>query len=278
AFFSRVSTLPRRGTILRSGRSRSSCAFRRGEEVPTVAPFFSASIESAPMIRSRTSPRGRTAAMWMSFGRTLSTSFIEWTQKSTSSASSARSSSLVHSALPPMSARGRSCTLSPVVVISTIWTQPSGQRCAVSIAAATLRAWASASADPRVPRRSPCMRPPLVHRAAFRQRAADEMTLILGLESSCDDTSAALVTSDRRILAQAVVGQNAAHQPYGGVVPEIAARAHVEILPGMIRRVLDEAGMRIDEVDAIAATAGPGLIGGVMVALLAGKGLALAAG
>ena len=104
------------------------------------------------------------------------------------------------------------------------------------------------------------------------------MTLILGLESSCDDTSAALVTSDRHILAQAVVGQNAAHQPYGGVVPEIAARAHVEILPGMIRRVLDEAGIAIEEIDAIAATAGPGLIGGVMVALLAGKGLALAAG
>jgi N6-L-threonylcarbamoyladenine synthase len=104
------------------------------------------------------------------------------------------------------------------------------------------------------------------------------MTLILGLESSCDDTSVALVGSDRRVLAQAVVGQNTAHQPYGGVVPEIAARAHVEILPGMIRRVLDKAGISIDDVDAIAATAGPGLIGGVMVALLAGKGLALAAG
>jgi N6-L-threonylcarbamoyladenine synthase len=104
------------------------------------------------------------------------------------------------------------------------------------------------------------------------------MTLILGLESSCDDTSVALVGSDRRVLAQAVVGQNTAHQPYGGVVPEIAARAHVEILPGMIRRVLDEAGISIGDVDAIAATAGPGLIGGVMVALLAGKGLALAAG
>ena len=103
------------------------------------------------------------------------------------------------------------------------------------------------------------------------------MSLILGLESSCDDTSVALVGSDRRILAQAVAGQNAAHQPYGGVVPEIAARAHVEILPGMIRRVLGEAATRLDEVDAIAATAGPGLIGGVMVALLAGKGLALAA-
>jgi len=104
------------------------------------------------------------------------------------------------------------------------------------------------------------------------------MTVILGLESSCDDTSAALVTADRRVLAQAVVGQNAAHQPYGGVVPEIAARAHAEILPALIRQVLDDAKMSVRDVDAVAATAGPGLIGGVMVALLAGKGLALAAG
>jgi N6-L-threonylcarbamoyladenine synthase len=102
------------------------------------------------------------------------------------------------------------------------------------------------------------------------------MTLVLGLESSCDDSAVALVTSDRRIVAQAVMGQNAAHQPYGGVVPEIAARAHVEILPGLVRQVLNDAGTSIAEVDAIAATAGPGLIGGVMVALLAGKGLALA--
>jgi N6-L-threonylcarbamoyladenine synthase len=104
------------------------------------------------------------------------------------------------------------------------------------------------------------------------------MALILGLESSCDDTAAALVTSDRQILAQAVVGQNEAHRPFGGVVPEIAARAHVEILPDLIRRVLGEAGKTIADVDAIAATAGPGLIGGVMVALLAGKGLALGTG
>ena len=104
------------------------------------------------------------------------------------------------------------------------------------------------------------------------------MNVILGLESSCDDSAVALVTSDRRILAQAVVGQNSAHQPYGGVVPEIAARAHVEILPSLIRTVLAEAEMTIGDVDAVAATAGPGLIGGVMVALLAGKGLALAAG
>ncbi len=104
------------------------------------------------------------------------------------------------------------------------------------------------------------------------------MTVILGLESSCDDSAVALVTADRRILAQAVVGQNSAHQPYGGVVPEIAARAHVEILPTLIRQVLDDAKLSIQDVDAIAATAGPGLIGGVMVALLAGKGLALSAG
>jgi len=104
------------------------------------------------------------------------------------------------------------------------------------------------------------------------------MTLILGLESSCDDSAVALVASDRRIIAQAVVGQTSAHQPFGGVVPEIAARAHVEILPDLIRRVLDDARLSVHDVDAVAATAGPGLIGGVMVALLAGKGVALAAG
>src|SRR5215213_6151219 len=102
--------------------------------------------------------------------------------------------------------------------------------------------------------------------------------LVLGLESSCDDSAAALVTSDRQILAQAIVGQNEAHRPFGGVVPEIAARAHVEILPGLIRQVLAEADVAIGEIDAIAATAGPGLIGGVMVALLAGKGISLATG
>jgi N6-L-threonylcarbamoyladenine synthase len=104
------------------------------------------------------------------------------------------------------------------------------------------------------------------------------MTLILGLESSCDDTAAALVTSDRQVLAHAVVGQNEAHRPFGGVVPEIAARAHVEILPNLVRQVLTDAGKTVADVDAIAATAGPGLIGGVMVALLAGKGLALGTG
>jgi N6-L-threonylcarbamoyladenine synthase len=104
------------------------------------------------------------------------------------------------------------------------------------------------------------------------------MSLILGLESSCDETAAALVTSDRRILAHKLAGQEAAHRPYGGVVPEIAARAHVEILPGLVEDVLAEAGIALSEVDAIAATAGPGLIGGVMVGLVTAKGLALSAG
>src|SRR6185295_3299738 len=102
------------------------------------------------------------------------------------------------------------------------------------------------------------------------------MSLILGIESSCDETAAALVASDRRILAHRIAGQEEAHRPYGGVVPEIAARAHVEILPRLIEEVLAEAKIALAEVDAIAATAGPGLIGGVMVGLVTAKGLALA--
>ena len=104
------------------------------------------------------------------------------------------------------------------------------------------------------------------------------MALILGLESSCDETAAALVTSDRRIVAHKLAGQEAEHRPYGGVVPEIAARAHVEALGPLTEAALAEAGVRLDQVDAIAATAGPGLIGGVMVGLVTGKALALATG
>ena len=104
------------------------------------------------------------------------------------------------------------------------------------------------------------------------------MTLILGIESSCDETAAALVTSDRQVLSHRLAAQLEAHQPYGGVVPEIAARAHVEILPRLIEETLADAGVKLGEVDAIAATAGPGLIGGVMGGLLAAKGLAISAG
>jgi len=103
------------------------------------------------------------------------------------------------------------------------------------------------------------------------------MTIILGIESSCDETAAALVTSDRQILSHALAGQEAAHRPFGGVVPEIAARAHVEALAPLVAAALDQAGLDLADVDAIAATAGPGLIGGVMVGLVTAKALAMAA-
>jgi N6-L-threonylcarbamoyladenine synthase len=101
--------------------------------------------------------------------------------------------------------------------------------------------------------------------------------LILGLESSCDETAAALVRSDRTILSHRLARQDEAHRPFGGVVPEIAARAHVEALGPLIEAALDEAKVTLADVDAIAATAGPGLIGGVMVGLVTGKALAHAA-
>lgn len=104
------------------------------------------------------------------------------------------------------------------------------------------------------------------------------MAIILGLESSCDETAAALVTSDRKVLAHKLATQEAAHRPFGGVVPEIAARAHVDVLSTLIEQALAESGVALKEVDAIAATAGPGLIGGVMVGLVTGKALAHAAG
>jgi N6-L-threonylcarbamoyladenine synthase len=102
--------------------------------------------------------------------------------------------------------------------------------------------------------------------------------LILGLESSCDETAAALVTDDGRVLAHRLLGQEAAHAPFGGVVPEIAARAHVEAMEPLVAAALADAGVSLSDVDAIAATAGPGLIGGVMVGLVTGKALAHAAG
>jgi len=103
------------------------------------------------------------------------------------------------------------------------------------------------------------------------------MGIVLGIESSCDETAAALVDSERRILAQRIASQDEAHRPYGGVVPEIAARAHAERLAPLIEGTLADAGMSLADVDAIAATAGPGLIGGVMVGLVTAKALAMAA-
>ncbi len=102
------------------------------------------------------------------------------------------------------------------------------------------------------------------------------MGIVLGIESSCDETAVALVRDDRTILAQRIASQDEAHRPYGGVVPEIAARAHAERLAPLIEAVMAEAGLGFGDLDAIAATAGPGLIGGVMVGLVSAKALAMA--
>jgi len=101
---------------------------------------------------------------------------------------------------------------------------------------------------------------------------------VLGLEASCDETAAAVLAPDGRILAEVVLSQTAEHARFGGVVPEIAARAHLAHLPGLARQVLAEAGVAPQELGGVAATSGPGLIGGLIVAASFGKGLALAHG
>lgn len=105
---------------------------------------------------------------------------------------------------------------------------------------------------------------------------------VLGIETSCDETAAAVLRgapgAGAEILSNIVLSQLDDHAPYGGVVPEIAARAHIDHLDGIITRALDEAGLGLADLDGIAATAGPGLIGGVMVGLMTGKTLAMATG
>ncbi len=102
--------------------------------------------------------------------------------------------------------------------------------------------------------------------------------LVLGLETSCDETAAAIVDDERRIRADVVLSQTDLHVPYGGVVPEIAARAHLEHLDRLVAGALAEAKLGFGDLDAIAATGGPGLIGGVIVGVMTGKAIALARG
>lgn len=102
--------------------------------------------------------------------------------------------------------------------------------------------------------------------------------IILGIESSCDETAAALVRADKTILAEALASQTNAHREFGGVVPEIAARAHLQHIRALIQTCLEQSSIRLAEVDAIAATCGPGLIGGVMVGAMVGKAMAAALG
>lgn len=105
---------------------------------------------------------------------------------------------------------------------------------------------------------------------------------VLGIETTCDETAAAVVSANSDgtglLRSNVVMSQIAQHAAYGGVVPEIAARAHVETLDRIVGRAMQDAGMGFDQLDAVAAAAGPGLVGGVMVGLTMGKAIALAAG
>ncbi len=106
--------------------------------------------------------------------------------------------------------------------------------------------------------------------------------IVLGIETSCDETAAALVRRDAggggAILADVVLSQIDEHAAFGGVVPEIAARAHVDALDRIIAAAMAEAGLTFDDIDGVAATAGPGLIGGLLVGLMTAKAIAAAAG
>ncbi len=114
------------------------------------------------------------------------------------------------------------------------------------------------------------------------QRGPHVALTVLGLESSCDDTAAAVVRlhadGAAEVLCETAAGQDAAHAPFGGVVPEIAARAHAEKLDGLVARAMSGAGLTYDALDGVAATAGPGLVGGVMVGLMTAKAIAFAHG
>lgn len=102
--------------------------------------------------------------------------------------------------------------------------------------------------------------------------------IVLGIETSCDETAAAVVKNGRDVLSNVVFSQVELHGPYGGVVPEIASRCHVETLPSVIERAVVDAGIQWGDLDAVAATYGPGLASSLMIGLSAGKGLAMRLG
>ena len=102
------------------------------------------------------------------------------------------------------------------------------------------------------------------------------MKAVLGIETSCDETAAALLDGNGRVLADIVLSQFAQHAPFGGVVPEIAARTHLRTLSGEITQVMAQAGLSFQDLDGVAATAGPGLIGGLIVGSQFAKGIAIA--
>lgn len=103
----------------------------------------------------------------------------------------------------------------------------------------------------------------------------DEATVVLGIETSCDETAAAVVMGGSDVLSSVVAAQLDIHARFGGVVPEIASRAHVEAMTPVIARAIDESGVPIERIDAIAATIGPGLVGALLVGVSTAKAMAL---
>ncbi len=98
--------------------------------------------------------------------------------------------------------------------------------------------------------------------------------IVLGIETSCDETAAAVVNDERRVLGEFLLSQLDAHEPFGGVVPEIAARAHLEFADHVVAQAMQRAGVEFADLDGVAAAAGPGLIGGVMVGVMTAKAIA----
>lgn len=100
--------------------------------------------------------------------------------------------------------------------------------------------------------------------------------IVLGIETSCDETAAAVVNGEGEILSNVVLSQFEQHRPFGGVVPEVAARAHLEFVDGIVKDAMEQAGATFKDLSAVAATGGPGLIGGVIVGVMTAKAIALA--
>src|SRR5258705_1975142 len=102
--------------------------------------------------------------------------------------------------------------------------------------------------------------------------------VILGIESSCDETAAAVLADGRRVLSSVVASQDDVHAPYGGVVPELASRRHLEVIVPVVEKALKDAGVGLGDLDGIAVTQGPGLVGSLLVGCSMAKALAWAHG
>ena len=102
--------------------------------------------------------------------------------------------------------------------------------------------------------------------------------LVMGIESSCDETSVSIVKNGREVLSNVINSQINIHEAYGGVVPEIASRCHTEVINGIMKQALKEANVTLDDIDAIAVTQGPGLVGALLVGVSYAKGLSFVTG